>query len=71
MTGRIIGTGASIPELVWDNNKLAEVGTHDELIKLGGKYKELFDVQSQYYKEGSCKNEEEVFKNIKLKFILK
>ena len=43
-----------------DNNKLAEVGTHDELIALGGKYKELFDIQSQYYKEGSCKNEEEV-----------
>ena len=41
-----------------DNNKLAEVGTHDELIKLGGKYKELFDVQSQYYKEGENKNEE-------------
>ena len=41
-----------------DNNKLAEVGTHDELIKLGGKYKELFDVQSQYYKEGENENEE-------------
>ena len=41
-----------------DNNKLAEVGTHDELIKLGGKYKELFDVQSQYYKEGKNENEE-------------
>ncbi len=41
-----------------DNNKLAEVGTHDELIKLGGKYKELFDIQSQYYKEGENVNEE-------------
>ena len=41
-----------------DNNKLAEVGTHDELIKLGGKYKELFDIQSQYYKEGEDENEE-------------
>lgn len=41
-----------------DNNKLAEVGTHDELINLGGKYKELFDVQSQYYKEGENENEE-------------
>ena len=34
MTGRIIGTGASIPELVWDNNKLAEmVETNDEWIR--------------------------------------
>lgn len=41
-----------------DNNKLAEVGTHDELMKLGGKYKELFDIQSQYYKEGENENEE-------------
>lgn len=41
-----------------DNNKLAEVGTHDELMKLDGKYKELFDIQSQYYKEGESENEE-------------
>ncbi len=34
MTGRIIGTGACIPELVWDNNKLAEmVETSDEWIR--------------------------------------
>ncbi len=34
MTGRIIGTGASCPELVWDNNKLAEmVDTSDEWIR--------------------------------------
>lgn len=34
MTGRIIGTGACIPTLVWDNNKLAEmVETSDEWIR--------------------------------------
>ena len=34
MTGRIIGTGVCIPELVWDNNKLAEmVETNDEWIR--------------------------------------
>lgn len=34
MTGRIIGTGACIPALVWDNNKLAEmVETSDEWIR--------------------------------------
>lgn len=41
-----------------DNNMFAEVGTHDELIKLGGKYKELFDIQSQYYKKGENSNAE-------------
>ena len=29
----------------------AEAGTHDELMAAGGKYKELFDIQSKYYKE--------------------
>ncbi len=34
MTGRIIGTGVSIPKLVWDNHKLAEmVDTNDEWIR--------------------------------------
>ncbi len=41
-----------------DNNRLAEVGTHDELMKLGGKYKELFDIQSRYYKKGGNANAE-------------
>lgn len=41
-----------------DGNSIAEVGTHDELMKLGGKYKELFDIQSKYYKEGENANEE-------------
>lgn len=34
MTGRIVGTGVCVPELVWDNNKLAEmVETNDEWIR--------------------------------------
>lgn len=34
MTGKIIGTGSYSPELVWDNNKLAEmVETNDEWIR--------------------------------------
>lgn len=41
-----------------DGSRLAECGTHDELMAKQGKYKELFDVQSQYYKEGSDVNEE-------------
>lgn len=32
-----------------DNGKIAEFGTHEELMALGGKYKEMFSIQSQYY----------------------
>ncbi len=34
-----------------DGARFAEVGTHDELMAAGGKYRELFEVQSKYYKE--------------------
>lgn len=32
---------------------IAETGTHDELMALGGKYKEIFDIQSRYYKHSA------------------
>ena len=34
-----------------DDGQIAETGTHDELIKKGGKYREIFDIQSHYYRE--------------------
>lgn len=41
-----------------ENAGIIEEGTHDELLKLGGKYADLYEVQSKYYKEGDAENEE-------------
>ena len=40
-----------------DNAGICEEGTHEELIRLGGKYAKLYAVQSKYYKEGDVENE--------------
>ncbi len=40
------------------DGSIGEEGTHEELLKAGGKYAELFEVQSKYYKEGEVENEE-------------
>lgn len=37
--------------ILLSDNEIAEVGTHDELIALGGKYAEMFEIQSQYYRD--------------------
>ncbi len=37
--------------ILLDNSKIAEIGTHDELMALGGKYTEMFETQSKYYRE--------------------
>lgn len=34
-----------------ENGRAEETGTHEELIKLGGKYARMFGLQSHYYKE--------------------
>jgi ABC-type bacteriocin/lantibiotic exporters, contain an N-terminal double-glycine peptidase domain len=34
-----------------ESGEIVEIGTHSELMELGGKYYELFSIQSQYYKE--------------------
>ncbi len=41
-----------------EGGKIAEEGTHDELLTLSGRYAELFEVQSRYYREDGGENEE-------------
>ncbi|MCL2299204.1 MAG: ABC transporter ATP-binding protein/permease [Firmicutes bacterium] len=40
-----------------DGAKLAETGSHDELMSLGGKYAEMYEVSSKYYREGGAQDE--------------
>ncbi len=37
--------------ILLDDAKIAETGTHEELLELGGKYAEMFETQSRYYRE--------------------
>ncbi len=37
--------------ILLDDAKIAETGTHEELLALGGKYAEMFETQSRYYRE--------------------
>lgn len=42
-----------------DNGGIGEEGTHEELLKLGGEYARLYEVQSKYYREGEESGERE------------
>ena len=44
--------------IMMEHGLIVEEGTHAELMKQGGKYAELFQIQSQYYKEGDKENAE-------------
>ena len=37
--------------ILLENAKIRESGTHEELMNLQGRYAELFDMQSKYYKQ--------------------
>ena len=37
--------------ILLDDAKITETGTHEELLELGGKYAEMFETQSRYYRE--------------------
>ena len=43
--------------LLIENGGIAEEGTHEELLALGGRYAYLFNIQSKYYKEGAMEDE--------------
>ena len=43
--------------LFLDKGQIIEEGSHDQLMKKGGKYREIFDIQSHYYRENSAKEE--------------
>ena len=36
------------------DHRIAEEGTHEELLRLAGKYAQLFEIQSKYYREGDA-----------------
>ncbi len=38
--------------LLLEHGKIIEEGTHEELIRLKGEYKNIFEIQAQYYREG-------------------
>lgn len=43
--------------VVMDSGRVAETGTHDELMRANGLYRELFTIQARAYStESSCRN---------------
>ena len=48
---RLASTGFCDRVILIDGNKIAETGTHDELIALGGVYANMFEIQGKYYQE--------------------
>ena len=41
-----------------EDGEIAEIGSHDELMKKGGKYAHMFHLQAKYYQEGGEENAE-------------
>jgi ATP-binding cassette subfamily B protein len=43
--------------LFLDGGQIVEEGSHEQLMEKGGKYREIFDIQSHYYKEETSEEE--------------
>ena len=43
--------------VLMEQGSILEEGTHEQLMEKGGRYSQLFNVQSQYYQEGGEVNE--------------
>ena len=44
--------------LLLEKGSVLETGSHEALMCAGGRYKELFEIQSHYYKEEEVKDDE-------------
>ena len=44
--------------LFLENGTIAEEGTHGALMEKRGRYREMFDIQSHYYREGGVRENE-------------
>lgn len=49
--------------ILLENGRVAECGTHEQLLALGGKYAELFHIQSRYYQKGKGSEENNDWRN--------
>lgn len=54
---RLASTKFSDRIVMLENGKIVEMGTHEELMKTGGAYAKMFEVQSSYYTQKTGKNE--------------
>lgn len=55
---RLASTGFCDRIILLENGGIAEEGTHEKLLAAGGRYAELFEMQSRYYQEGGEGNEQ-------------
>ena len=55
---RLASTGFCDRIILLENGGIAEEGTHEKLLAAGGRYAELFEMQSRYYQDGGEGNEQ-------------
>ena len=57
---RLASTSFSDRIVLLEDGRILETGTHEELLKKGGAYAEMFRIQSNYYTENAETTEMEV-----------